>query len=71
MVMDMRTGLMFEVEKAGLPQKEKEKIVLENSQGWNPPWSKHGGISQQKEHGKPSFPPLHRGRKMKICWIFS
>ncbi len=34
--MDMRTGLMFEVEKAGLPQKEKEKIALENPQGWNP-----------------------------------
>ncbi len=34
--MDMRTGLMFEVEKVGLPQKEKEKIALENPQGWNP-----------------------------------
>ncbi len=34
--MDMRTGLMFEVEKAGLPQKEKEKITLEGPQGWIP-----------------------------------
>ncbi len=37
----MRTGLMFEVEKAGLPQKEKEKITLESPQGWYSPWSKH------------------------------
>ncbi len=35
-VMDMRTGLTFEVEKVGLPQKEKEKIALEGPQGWNP-----------------------------------
>ncbi len=35
-VMDMRTGLMFEVEKAELPQKEKEEIALEGPQGWNP-----------------------------------
>ncbi len=34
--MDLRSGLTFEVEKAGLPQKEKEKIALENPQGWNP-----------------------------------
>jgi hypothetical protein len=32
----MRTGLIFKVEKAGLPQKEKDKIALENTQGWNP-----------------------------------
>ncbi len=32
----MHTGLMFEVEMAGLAQKEKEKIAQENPQGWNP-----------------------------------
>ncbi len=31
--MDRRTGLKFDVEKAGLPQKEKEKIALVNPQG--------------------------------------
>ncbi len=34
--MDLRSGLTFEVEKANLAQKEKEKIAMENPQGWNP-----------------------------------
>ncbi len=32
-VMYLRSGLTFEVEKEGLPQKEKEKIALENPHG--------------------------------------
>ena len=35
-VMDLRSGLTFEVEKANLAQKEKDKVALENPQGWNP-----------------------------------
>jgi hypothetical protein len=35
-VMDMRTGLTFEIEKAKLPLMEKEEVALNCPTGWNP-----------------------------------
>ncbi len=67
----MCTGLMFEVEKAGLPQKEKEKIALDNPQGWNPSLVERRGIITADGTWKAFTSPLQWGLKMKISLIFT
>ncbi len=53
-----RTGLMFEVEKAVLPQKEKVKNAQEGPKDGTPHWKKHGVITKAGSKWRAfMFPP--------------
>jgi hypothetical protein len=66
-VMDLRSGLTFEVAKANLSQKEKEKIALENPQGWNPSLIETRGDYHSRRYMESlHVPPLHWHQKVKI-----
>jgi hypothetical protein len=46
----MRTGLMFEVEKAGSSMKETEKVALEYPRGWSPSLEETRGDYHSKQY---------------------
>ncbi len=65
--MDLRSGLTFEVAKANLSQKEKEKIALENPKGWNPSLIETRGDYHSRRYMESlHVPPLHWHQKVKI-----
>ena len=65
--MDLRSGLTFEVEKANLAQKEKDKIALENPQGWNPSLVETRGDYHSRRYMENlPVPPLQQNRGQNV-----